>query len=99
MDSMNDLASALTERTAAVDSILALPPVVLSHVLAFCNGRDFDTLGQLSRCVRLKHSTIDIPGWSSRQRTQSTTFSLFCTAAITGRGKLSCDWNTTTRTE
>jgi hypothetical protein len=32
-----------------LDSMLTLPPVIFSHVLAFCNGGDFDTLGQLSR--------------------------------------------------
>jgi hypothetical protein len=57
MNSMSDLASALTE-CAVEDSILALPPAVFSHVLASCNGRDFDALGQLSRCDKLKHSNI-----------------------------------------
>jgi hypothetical protein len=88
MESMSDLASALTERTAEADSILALPPVVVSHVLAFCDWREFDTLGQLNRCGKSKCSSTDIPGQSyskfcvcvcvcvcvrsSRQRTQAT---------------------------
>ena len=54
MESLGDLAVALVERTPEVESILSLPPVVLAQVLAFCNGRDFDTLGQLSRYVRMK---------------------------------------------
>eukprot|EP00953_Heterococcus_sp_UTEX-ZZ885_P021554 12018-Heterococcus_DN1.PRE.2 len=117
MESMSDLASALTERTAEADSILALPPVVVSHVLAFCDWREFDTLGQLNRCGKSKCSSTDIPGQSyskfcvcvcvcvfkalASELKQLTTYSylLLSAVAITGLGKLSCNWNTTTKTE